>query len=346
MIKTIDIQAYKTCIRRVVSWLLTELTDEGMIGDEGDLIAYYHAPNLLAATGHAAEAHRVANWLKREALTEDGDFRRDGAKGKIIQPVMQWNYLNGWLTWGMARLGRFDLSERAARYLASFQDASTGGFCTAADPDRHFRPVPGAVDMGSTCASTLGMLYAGHWHSATRGGELLIKALDIQPEPEKQFYCRFRADASVIVDFPQEQAYVSVVDFNQPKQAYWYFGFAARVLMLLNRGTKRADFASAAVRYLKLFDKCHDDRWEHWANDKVAWASGLFYQQSGDPAHLDRIARCFDPIISAQRDDHLWHWEAFFPNYADQPRGITVELALEFAFLLHEIVAEIESVER
>ena len=40
----------------------------------------------------------------------------------------------------------------------------------------------------------------------------------------------------------------------------------------------------------------------------------------------------------------MWHWEAFYPDYADQPRGITIELALEFAFLLHEILAEIEAV--
>jgi len=80
-----------------------------------------------------------------------------------------------------------------------------------------------------------------------------------------------------------------------------------------------------------------------WANDKVAWASPALYQTTGESAHLERIGRCFDPIVEAQRDDAVWHWEAFLPNYDEQPRGMTIELALEFAFLSHEIVSEIDS---
>jgi hypothetical protein len=340
-----NLTAYKACIQRVTDWLLSELTDEGMIGDEADLIAYYHAPNLLAATGHNAQAQRVANWLKREALTEEGDFRRAGAKGNIIQPTMQWNYINGWLAWGLARLGRFDLSERAVRYLETFQDPGTGGFLTAARPEEGFVPVPGAVDMGSTCTGALAMIYTGRWPAAIRVGEFLMQILDTQPDSAKAFYCRHRADGRAITDFPEDQAYVSVVRFDQPRQAYWYFGFAARMLALLNRATGRTDFVVAAARYIDVFERCHDDRWEHWANDKVAWASAALYQTTGRPEHLSRIARCFNPIVRAQRDNHLWHWEAFFPDYAEQPRGITIELALEFAFLLHEIVGEIESVD-
>ena len=121
------VAAYRHCIQRVTDWFVSELTPEGMIRDEPDLIAYYHGPNLLAATGHAVEAHRLATWLHRDALAPDGDFRRQGAKGAIIQPSLQWNYINGWLTWGLARLGRFELSEPAAGYLETFQDDQTGG---------------------------------------------------------------------------------------------------------------------------------------------------------------------------------------------------------------------------
>jgi hypothetical protein len=169
-----DIEAYRSCTRRVADWLVPQITVKGTIGDELDLIAYYHAPNLLAATGHSTEAQRVAGFLVREALAPDGDFRYLGAKGKIIKPSMQWNYINGWLIWGLARLGRFDVSEPASRFLERFQDESTGGFLTAADPDRRFRPVLDAVDMGSTCAAALGMIYSGRWYAAVRAGEFLL----------------------------------------------------------------------------------------------------------------------------------------------------------------------------
>ena len=336
-----DIETYRRCIDQVTRWFASELTPDGMIRNEPDLIAYYHGPNLLAATGRAAEAHRLAAWLRREALTPDGDFRRDGAKGAIIQPSMQWIYINGWLTWGLARLGRFELSEPAATYLEAFQADATGGFLTAADPNRGFVPRLGATDLGSTCAASLGMIYSGRWSRARRAGLFLLDALTRQPAPDDAFYCRFRPDGDAITAFPDEQGYVSVVRYDQPGQAYWYFGFAARVLCLLHRATGHPRFLDGARAYIERFERCADDRFEHWANDKVAWASAALFQITGETHHLERIARCFDPIVAAQRDDHVWHWTTFFPEYATQPRGITIELATEFAFLLHEIVGEI-----
>jgi hypothetical protein len=338
-----NIEAYRAAVRRVVDWFVPQVTESGMIRDQPDLIAYYHVPNLMAATGHLLEAHRTASWLKAEALCPDGDFRRDGGKGEFIKPAMQWNYINGWLTWGTARLGRFEVSEPAARFLEGFQDPSTGGFLTAADPDNGFTPVGGAVDMGSTCAVTLGMIYSGRWPAAIRGGEFLIRALDLQPEPEDVFYCRFRSDGRAITEFPEDQGYVSDVRFSQPKQAYWYFGFAARLLALLHRATGRGDFLDAALRYVGVFDRCHEDRWTHWANDKVAWASSALYQITGGQEHRVRVGRIFNPLVDAQLPDGRFHYTDFFPDFDKQPPSITVELTLEFAYLLCEVVAELES---
>jgi hypothetical protein len=336
------VEAYRASRDRVTDWFVSTLTDAGTIRDELDLIAYYHAPNLLAATGHAAEAQRMANWIAGTALAADGDFRYQDAKGAIIKPAMQWNYINGWLIWGLARLGRFDVSEPAAHFLERFQDKGTGGFTTAANPEDEFLPVAGAVDMGSTCAGALGMIYSGRWSEALRAGAFLIRVLEKQFESDV-FYCRFRSDGEPIAKFPDDEAYVSVVRFDQPSQAYWYFGFAARILSLLHRATGEKTLLDGALGYIDVFERCHDDRWEHWANDKVAWASAALYQITGDPSHRARVARCFNPIVDAQREDAVWHWKTFFPSYEDQPRGITIELALEFAFLLHEIVAEITS---
>lgn len=183
-----NIEAYRACTRRVCDWFVSELTETGMIRNEPDLIAYYHAPNLLAACDRAANAHRLANWLGREGLAPDGDFRHGGKKGAIISPTMQWNYINGWLIWGLSRLGRFELSEPAARFLEGFQDDGTGGFLTAADPSKGFIPVPGAVDMGSTCAASLGMIYSGRWRRAITAGEFLLHCLEKQPAPREAFY--------------------------------------------------------------------------------------------------------------------------------------------------------------
>ena len=46
-----DIEAYRSATRRVADWLASGITATGTLGDELDLIAYYHAPNLLAVTG-------------------------------------------------------------------------------------------------------------------------------------------------------------------------------------------------------------------------------------------------------------------------------------------------------
>ena len=58
-----DLEDYRACRRRVTDWFVSTLERDGTIRDELDLIAYYHAPNLLAVTDRAVEAQRMANWL-------------------------------------------------------------------------------------------------------------------------------------------------------------------------------------------------------------------------------------------------------------------------------------------
>lgn len=339
-----NIEAYTACTRKVLDNFLPRIQNSGKIAGESDILAYYHAPNLLGITGLSVEGHRVANWLAREVLTTDGDFRHQGSKGAIIKPSLQWNYINGWFVWGLVRLGRFDVSEPATKYIEKFQNTDTGGFFTAADPNNNFEPVPQNVDMGSTCASALAMIYSGRWASAIRACEFLLHALKAQSDEGEAFYCMFDTKGRAVTEFPDDQAYCNLVDFKKPMQAYWYFGFAARLLALMYRATGRKDLLQGSLDYIDLFERCPEDRWVHYANDKVAWASALLYQITRDPIHRERVARCFNPIVKDQREDGVWHWKALFPDYNKQPSAITTELALEFAFLLQEIVSEIESI--
>ena len=338
-----NIEAYRVCIGRVGDWFTSILEPSGKIRDEPDLLPYYHSLGLLAATGHAAEAQRTAKWIKTEAFAPDGDFRHNGCKGAIIAPHMMWNYLNGWLTWGLARLGRFDVSEPAARYLETFQDEITGGFLTAADPDKDFTPVPGAVDVGSTCSVSLAMIYTGRWPAAVRAGEFLTRVLDQQPQPQEAFYTRFRSDGQPITDFPDDQATVSVIRFNQRIQAYWFLGFAARILALVHRATGREEFLKAAFRYVDVFNQCHEDRWEYFANDKMGWAAAALYQITGDPEFRQLVGRIYNPIVERQDADGTWHSKPFVDNYDEWPQALHTELNLELGFLTHEILSEIES---
>ena len=338
-----NVDAYRECVDRVRDWFTSILDPCGMIREEPDLLPYYHSLGLLAATNRAGEAHRMADWIKSEAFAPDGDFRTNGAKGAIIQPQMMWNYMNGWLTWGLARLGRFDMSEPAARYLETFQDDTSGGFLTAADPERGFTPVPGAVDVGSTCAASLAMIYTGRWTAATRAAEFLMRVLDQQPQPREAFYTRFSTNGQAITEFPDEVATVSVIRFSQRTQAYWFLGFAARILALVHRATNRRDLLQAALRYVDVFNQCHEDRWEYFANDKMGWAAAALYQITRDPEHRLLAGRIFNPIVERQDADGTWHSKPFIDNYDEWPRALHIEINLELGFLAHEILCEVQS---
>jgi hypothetical protein len=288
----------------------------------------------------------MANFLKRNGLTDEGDLRLNGNKGEWVKPTIQWNDVNGWIVWGMARQARFDVSDAAADFLEKYQDPRTGGFLTGADPDRNYDPVPGFIDIGSTCTGVMAMIYTGRWAEAIKGCDFFIHALENQPKPKEAFYCRFATDGTAETGFPEETTYFNVVKIREPRQAYGYFGFAARMLALVYRATGEKKYLDAALRYIDVFEQCNEDRYDHWANDKVAWASSLLYQITGDRAHAERGCRCFDPIVEKQRDDGVWHWTFFFDTFDKQPRGITTELALEFAFLLYEMIVEMESAEK
>ena len=113
--------------RRGVDFILAQQRADGSIGEPGPegLSPYYKALWALAAGGELEAANRLATWIVRHVLAEEGDFagplRGDGFNYSYAYP-------NAWLICGAQKLGRFDITRRGMEFLLLLQHAEDGGF--------------------------------------------------------------------------------------------------------------------------------------------------------------------------------------------------------------------------
>ena len=91
---------------RAVDYLVQRQRPDGAIGNpetEG-LSPYYKATWALACTGRVEEGNRLATWIEKNVLGEDGDFSGE-MRGN--EHNYSYSYANAWMICGAQKLGRF-----------------------------------------------------------------------------------------------------------------------------------------------------------------------------------------------------------------------------------------------
>src|SRR4051812_35387976 len=109
-----------------VEYVLKHQRADGAIGnpEKDGLGPYYKALWALASAGRIEEGNRLASWVIKEVLTEDGDFAGE-MRGKLFD--YSYAYPNAWMIVGAHKLGRFDISRRGMEFLMLLHH-ETGGF--------------------------------------------------------------------------------------------------------------------------------------------------------------------------------------------------------------------------
>jgi len=117
---------------RGIRFLLEQQRPDGAIGNpEADgLGPYYKALWALAAAGQQEAGGRLATWIAKNVLTEDGDFA-GALRGEGHN--YSYPYPNAWIICGAQKLGRFDISRRGMDFLMLLHHEEDGGFRTRRD---------------------------------------------------------------------------------------------------------------------------------------------------------------------------------------------------------------------
>ena len=220
---------------RTVGWRAARIKSNGSLGEDcHDLACFYKLPYLMQLAGHAAEAHRLLDYIRDRFLRPDGDFLTSN-RVKTIDPVLALypGYINGWIMMAAQKLGRFDLSFPAWDYLRGFWNADLSGFAI----DRTAGGANGAVEVLMCAHLGLGALYLGDMELARGSGQALRQFLKLQPSPDMRFFLRMTGAGLLETEFPADAAGLHVIAAGQPGQAWFFIGYPMAFLTRLFRAT-------------------------------------------------------------------------------------------------------------
>jgi hypothetical protein len=314
---------------RTVDWLAARITSDGSVGDDcEDLACFYKLPYLMQLAGHAAEAHRLLDYIRDRFLRSDGDFRTSN-RVKTIDPVLALypGYINGWITMAAHKLGRFDLSFPAWDYLRGFWNADLGGFAI----DRTENGANGNVEVLMCAHLGLDALYLGDLELARGSGRALRQFMRLQPSPDTRFFLRMAGAGLLEIDFPEAAAGLHVIAAEQPGQAWFFIGYPMAFLTRLFRATGDPEDLETARGYFDFARRCAPRMLgEHFAH-KVAWGAVELASVTGDASHWALGAQISKKLIEAQDHDGLW--------MGNQPPHTHLDQSTEVAIWLLEIAA-------
>jgi hypothetical protein len=317
--------------RRGVDYVLAHQRADGAVGDpEHDgLTPYYKAPWAFAAAGETEAGNRLATWLERNVLQDDGDFagplRGDGHNYSYAYP-------NAWLVCGAQKLGRFDITARAMDFLLLLQHAEDGGFRVQRDREDAAQDLLNSSQAGNAC------LFTGHLREARSVGRFLRTVWDAQPHPERELFFAYKPGAGLRVEFPDDRQRLFSIRVDRRRQMYFNIGIAAAFLTRLSQATGDHEWVDLGKRYLDIGFNVLDEMYETAQVGKVGWGAALVYGASGEKRYLDLATRVGRALLEQQTAEGAWDNTGGYTSDA-----VRIEVTCEFVVLLDEMIGGLAS---
>jgi hypothetical protein len=288
-----------------VNWLTDRVSDDGRPEGANVTNAWWRAPWALCVAGASDVAAAMVGWVEREALDDNCDFRPGPYAAPsplnsvyFLSPVA----IASWL------LGRYDTAELVNSRLRYFQNPETGGVYDYLD--FHADPLEDSLKTAQVGVSAL---LTGDRSTADRVHQWLAVNYAEQPELPRRLFTGRRAD-KVVTDFPSDQAYVRVVDFQADHQTYFNPGIAA-VFLAGYAGTTGSRAAVQLGRdYLSLNKGGTDRQFEDLSSVQICkFGWGAAAMLTADPAgdHRPWVERMATWFCDRQLDDGTWAPSSF-----------------------------------
>ncbi len=310
---------------RGIGYVSRQQREDGAIGDpeKAGLGPYYKALWAFAAAGRPEEGNRLASWVARELLTDEGDFAGP-ARGTLFDT--SYAYPNAWLTIGAHKLGRYDISRRAIEFLFLLQH-ETGGFRIKRDDEDAPQDILNSAQAGNAC------LVTGHLQQAKAVGRFLRTVWEAQPHPDRELFFVYKPGLGLRTEFPDERQKLHSVRVDRPRQSYFNIGIAAAFLARLHLATGDASWSALGRQYLQIALHVLDEMYETAQVGKVGWGAALIYQTTGDEEMRRLAERVGEALLSQQTETGGWDNTGGYVNEA-----IRTEVTCEFVVLLDEMI--------
>lgn len=310
---------------RGVEFLRAHQRADGAVGnpEKDGCGPYYKTVWAFAAGGQPEAGNRLGSWLRDNVQTPDGDF-----VGPLRGTLHDNNYAypNAWMLIGAHKLGRYDLFVPGIRFLATLQDAETGGFRMQRDRPDAIQDVLNASQAGNA------LLLAGRTDDALRVGRFLRTVWEAQPRPSEELFFVWKPGQGLRREFPPERQRLHSIRTDTPRQAYFNAGIAPAFLCRLAMATGDASWVDLGKSYIEIAFHTLDEMYETAQVGKVGWGAALLYGCTGEARYRDLATRVGEAMLAQQTDSGGWDNTGGYVNDA-----VRAEVTAEFVVLLDEM---------
>jgi len=300
-----DLDRLRAAREKAVRWLRDRVGDDGRPEGADVANAWWRAPWALCVAGATDVAAAIMGWAEREALTDDGDLRGGPYGGDDPgSPVYHLSPLAiaSWL------LARYDTARTINGRLAYFQDPETGG----AYERRDFQADP-LQDMLKTGQLGISALVTGQREMTEGVYRWLARTYEAQPELPARLYPARRGD-QLVTDVTGQERFMRVVEFDSPRQLYFYPGIAGAFLAGYVQQTGDDSALKLGKDYLALSEGGTDAQFNDRASVQICkfgWGAAAMHTADPDGGHLPWVVRMGEWFVRRQRPDGAWAPSSF-----------------------------------
>jgi hypothetical protein len=288
-------------LRRGGAWLVGLIGADGGIAGSALASVYYKVPATLALNGELGAARRNLEFIAAHFLTSDG-----GLSIPADQPAAR-SYDRGWLVWGAAMCGRYDIAFRLADELKASQNPATGGFW---DTPQEQAAGSGRQNALSVGMAGLGLLSVRHVDGARRAADFLLHLLRIQPASEEGMYLAMDVSAAGQPTLVASRTPLDYVDRRGVKQRPARLGPAQVLLIRLYRLSKESRYLDAAWAYTTLFLEGAPGIYDCVEAHKFMWGLDELDGVSPDARLREASDRIAGYLVARQQPDGQWWGDA------------------------------------
>jgi hypothetical protein len=329
------LEKYRKAAHESAQWLADRQNADGSIDPaEGGLIdVFYKIPMALLLEGFAEKAERLLEFVRGKNMTPDGDFPEP--RGHAWFRAGHYPYPNGYLIMAAQRLGRFDISYPAARFLITQQDSKHFGVYSSRVPlgDR------GESDAVSTSIAGLSWVFTGHLEPARKAATWLEWMLDNQPDPGKGFFATMNEQGKPITSYPEDEAPRRFIGTQKPDQIWYFAGLPIPFLAELYLATGESHYLELSQRYNDFLESCTDAH-HGPSSGKQGWGAALLYRITREDRYLKTALDIADYILDKRPDGQVyWDWGTGEGSITPADCDLTGEYSMWLAKIVQALYA-------
>ena len=313
-------QIYQNAIKKGAGWIREHQGEDGSHEGASNVMAYYTCPLALQAAGHAQDALRCLDYVKKNFISPTGSL--------IIPQTMlgMAAYAPSWLARAAHQWGKMDLSYELMPSIMDFQDSGTGGFFGSRKERDSGK---GIMEFDTSAVAIMACIWTGHREAAIKGGEYLLSLDRLQPERDKRYYFDLTSDGVMKTDPGDQDPRKAYLEKGKPLQMYYKTGLYTALMTYLYRIDPKQEYLEAAIRCADFSLNCADDVFATILAHKFCWGAAELYQETGEARLREASLAIADYLASQQMADGRWHYVELVPKFEDQPVELQFDICAQ-----------------